>query len=189
MKNDVNKAPVLADLANRITGLREACGYTQQQLAQDLGVSLETYMTYEKDGSDIPISIIYEIANKFGVDFGEILTGTAAKLDTYHIVRKGGGRDINRFPGYSYQDLAYRYARKIMQPLLVTLAPSNEPAALVAHAGQEFNLVLEGSISVVFEDKEFVLNAGDSIYFNPLIKHAQRCVGDITAKFLTVISE
>lgn len=176
-------------VGRRIAELRDVCGYTQEELANELNIDIEVYKKYEADGNDIPISVIYEIANKFNIDFAEILTGVAAKLDTHHIVRCGKGKDVNRFPGYRYQDLAFRYAKKIMQPLLVTLDPSDEPAKLVSHAGQEFNMVLEGSIEIVFENESFVLEEGDSIYFNPLLKHGQRCSGDKTAKFLTVISE
>lgn len=184
MTNNIN-----SDVAKRIAELRDVCGYTQEELANELGIDVETYKSYETDGVDIPISVIYQIANKFNIDFAEILTGVAAKLETHHIVRAGKGKDVNRYPGYAYQDLAFRYAKKIMQPLLVTLDPSDEPAALVSHAGQEFNMVLEGSIALTFEDEEFILNEGDSIYFNALIKHGQRCASDKTAKFLTVISE
>lgn len=35
----------------------------------------EVYRGYEENGRDIPISLIYEVANKFGVDFTEIVTG------------------------------------------------------------------------------------------------------------------
>ena len=66
-----------------------------------------------------------------------------------------------------------------MQPLLVTLEPSDKPAGLITHSGQEFNLVLEGTVIVVIGDKEFTLTAGDSIYFNPTIPHGQRCGGDV----------
>ena len=89
----------------------------------------------------------------------------------------------------NYEDLAYRFSGKVMQPLLVTLDPSDEPAALVSHSGQEFNMVLEGEIVLTFDDQEFVLSAGDSIYFNPKYKHGQKCAGDKKAVFLTVIAE
>ena len=76
-----------------------------------------------------------------------------------------------------------------MQPLLVTLGPSDKPAGLITHSGQEFNLVLEGTVVVTWEDKEFGLNAGDSIYFNPTYPHGQRCNGDVPCKFITIIAE
>ena len=177
------------ELAERIKGLRDACGYSQEQLAQELGVDIDVYKGYETDGKNIPISVIYEIANKFGVDFTEIVTGTGAKLDTYHVVKRGKGQSVSRYEGYRFKDLAFRYSHKIMQPLLVTLDPSDEPAKLVTHAGQEFNLVLSGTVAVIFDDKEIILNEGDSIYFNPTHLHGQKCVGDTKARFLTVIAE
>ena len=177
------------EIASRIRELREVSGYSVEQLASELKLDADTYMTYEKDGKDIPISVIYEIANKFGVDFTEIVTGVPAKLDTYHIVRRGAGREVDRNPEYHYEDLAYRYFGKIMQPLLVTLWPTDKPAKLITHAGQEFNMVLEGKIILCLGDKEFELNPGDSIYFNPEIPHGQRCSGNEKARFITVIAE
>ncbi len=177
------------EIAARIRELREVCGYSAKQLADELNIDIDVYNDYENNGENIPISVIYEIATKFGVDFTEIITGVGAKLDTYHIVKKGEGKSIDRYPGYRFEDLAFRYAHKIMQPLLVTLDPSDKPASLVSHTGQEFNMVLEGTMALVFENKEIILSEGDSIYFNPTKLHGQRCVGNKKAIFLTVIAE
>ena len=178
-----------SEIGLRIKGLREACDVTAEEMAQELSVPLDTYLAWEETGSDVPISAIYHLAQKFGVEFTEILTGTSAKLNTYHVVRSGKGREVDRYPGYHFEDLAWRYSGKIMQPLLVTLNPSDESAKLVEHSGQEFNLVLEGTIAVTWGDKEFELNRGDSIYFNPSIAHGQRCIGDSPATFVTIIAE
>ncbi len=177
------------EIGARLRELREASDYTAEQLAAELQLDVDTYLSYEENGKDIPISVIYEVANKFGVDFTEIVTGTPARLDTYHIVRRGEGRVVNRNPEYHFEDLAFRYADKVMQPLLVTLEPTDAPAKLITHSGQEFNLVLEGVVVVVIGDKEFHLKAGDSIYFNPTIPHGQRCGSDVKARFVTVIAE
>ena len=177
------------EIGLRIQGLREACDVTREELAAELNVPTETYVAWEETGADIPISAVYHIANRFGVDFTEILTGIGGKLDTYQVVEAGAGKTVDRYPGYYYQDLAWRYNRKIMQPLMVTLDPSDEPAELVTHDGQEFNLVLKGSMTVTFDDKELLLNAGDSIYFNPTHPHGQKCVGDVPAVFVTIIAE
>ena len=178
------------EIGARLRELREVSDYTIEDLAAELNLSPEVYASYEQNGKDIPISVIYEIANKFRVDFTEIVTGQSAKLETYHLIRKGGGKIINRNPEYHFQDLAFRYANKIMQPLLVTLEPSDATAKLITHSGQEFNLVLEGTVIVTLGDKEFTLNEGDSIYFNPTIPHGQRCgsTGE-RARFLTMIAE
>ena len=179
----------MRQIGERIKGLREACDVSAEEMAQDLGVDLDKYLRWEENGEDVPISAIYHMARKFGVEFTEVLTGTAAKLDTYQVVRNGEGKEVDRYPGYYYEDLAWRFTNKIMQPLLVVLDPSDEPAKLVDHTGQEFNYVIEGCVIVTWGDREFKLNAGDSIYFNPGIPHGQRCGGDVKARFLTVIAE
>ena len=174
---------------DRLELVDDLCGSIIEALAAELNLSPEVYASYEENGKDVPISVIYEIANKFKVDFTEIVTGQSAKLDTWHLIRRGGGKIINRNPEYHFEDLAYRYANKVMQPLLVTLEPSDAVAKLITHSGQEFNMVLEGTVIVTLGDKDFVLNPGDSIYFNPTIPHGQRCGGDVKARFLTVIAE
>ena len=179
----------LKELGMRIQGLREACDVSRHTMAEELGVDIDTYRAWEETGVDIPISAVYHMATKFNVDLAEVLTGTAPKLNTYHVVRRGETEEVERFPGYHYEDMASRYSHKIMQPLLVVLDPSDEPAKLVTHTGQEFNLVIEGTVVVTWADKEFELNAGDSIYFNPEHPHGQRCGGDIPAKFVTIIAE
>ena len=178
------------EIGARLRELREVSDYTIEELAAELNLAPEVYASYEENGKDVPISVIYEIANKFKVDFNEIVTGEIARLETYHLIRRGGGKIVNRNPEYHFEDLAYRYANKVMQPLLVTLEPSEAVAKLITHAGQEFNLVLEGTVIVTLGDKEFTLTEGDSIYFNPTIPHGQRCGGDgKKARFLTVIAE
>ena len=179
----------MREIAARIKELRDVCGYSGEELAKELNIDPEIYRNYEESGRDIPISVIYQISKKFGVDFTEILTGTSAKLNTYHLVKSGEGKSIDRYPGYHFRDLAYRYTKKIMQPLLVTLDPSDDPAALVTHAGEEFNMVLEGEVIVVFGDKELLLKKGDSIYFNPNYPHGQKCASNTPAVFLTMIAE
>lgn len=179
----------LIGLGQRLQGIREACDVSAEEIAEELGMNVEQYLEYEKTGADVPISVVYHVAQKFKVDLTEILTGGYAYLNTYHLVRRGQGLEVDRYPGYNFEDLAWRFSKKIMQPLLVTLDPSLEPAELVTHPGQEFNMVLEGSLALSFGDDEIILNEGDSIYFNPELPHGQRPVGDSKTVFLTVIAE
>ncbi len=179
----------LAELGLRMQGLRDACDMTPAEMAAELSVDEATYLSWEETGQDVPISALYHMAHSFGVDFTELLTGTAAKLDTYHLVRRGEGKELDRYPGYHYHDMAWRFHNKIMQPLLVVLDPVDAPAELVTHHGQEFNFVIEGTVIITIGNEELELGPWDSVYFNPEIPHGQRCGSDIPAKFITVIAE
>ena len=160
------------EIAMRIKELREISDYTEEDVAKRLGVPVEEYRQYETDGKGIPINVLYQLSKMYKVDFSE-----------------GEGKIADRYPGYHFQDLAFHYNNEIMQPFIVTLDPSDKPADLVSHRGEEFNLVLKGTVIVTHGDQELVLHAGDSIYFNPTYPHGQRCGGDEPAIFLTMIAE
>lgn len=179
----------ILDMAARIRELREISGYSQEQMAGELGVKPSTYAGYETTGSDIPISSLYHIAHLFGVSMAEILTGRVPRIDTYCVVPAGKGEKVDRYPGYNFQGLAYKFAHKTMEPMVVTVEPSSTDPELVQHRGQELNYVLDGSIEVLFDDKRLVLEAGDSIYFDPTHPHGQKARNNRQAKFLTVITE
>ena len=175
-------------LAARIQELRDICGFTLEEVAGELNMPTDVYAGYEATGEDIPISVLYHLSNKFGVDLNELLTGAQAHLSTYSVVRRGRGMSVDRYPGYRFHSLAHTFKRKMMEPLLVTVEPSDGDPKLVAHAGQEFNFILEGVIELLFDDKRVQLDEGDCVYFDPSHPHGQRAVGG-TAKFLTVIAE
>ena len=176
-------------ISDRIRELREVFDITVEEMARETGVEPEKYIEYETSGKDIPISALYHISQKFGVDLSEILTGEPARISSLQVCRRGKGQTIDRYPGYMFESLAPRFTQKIMEPLLVTLIPGEPEAALVTHGGQEFNLVLEGTIVITYEDKEYVLNAGDAVYFDPTRPHGQKAAGKEKGRFLTVITE
>ena len=176
-------------ISDRIRELREIFDLTEEEMAAETGVSKQKYVEYESSGENIPISVLYHISQKFNVDLSEILTGEPARLSTIQVCRRGKGKTIDRYPGYMFESLAPRFTQKIMEPLLVTLIAGEPEAALVTHGGQEFNLVLEGVIAITYDGKEYVLNAGDAVYFDPTHPHGQKAVGTEKARFLTVITE
>ena len=177
------------EIASRIRELREISGYSKEQVAGELGIALPLYESYETVGSDIPISTMYHLSHLFGVSLAEILTGCTPRIDTYCVVPAGKGEKVDRYPGYHFQGLAYKFAHKTMEPMVVTVEPSDKDPELVQHRGQELNYVLEGSIEVLFDGKRIMLKTGDSIYFDPTHPHGQKAGNGQPAKFLTVITE
>ena len=66
------------EIGARLRELREVSDYSIEDLANELGIDPAVYASYEQNGRDVPISVIYEIAQKFKVDFTEIITGNTA---------------------------------------------------------------------------------------------------------------
>lgn len=175
-------------ITERIKYLRDILDLSQTEMAEKAGLSLADYQNYESGKCELPISAIYAIAAAMNVDATELLTGEAPRMKDYTVTRKGQGIDVERYEGYAFEALAHNFVGRDKEPMLVTLAPSEEKAKLVTHSGQEFNYVLEGKVGVVIGAKTLILEAGDSIYFDPRIPHGQFAV-DAEAKFLTIIDK
>ena len=178
----------LKQIPARIREMREILDISADEMAERLKISPGEYAGYENGEIDISISALYSIAAIFGVDFTVLLTGEGPKMEDQCVVRAGDGVIVDRFDGYSYSSLAYKFIGRIMEPLLVKISPLDEPIALVIHSGQEFNYVLSGKIRITVGRRVYELAEGDSIYFNPRLPHGQEAVGG-DAAFLTVINE
>ena len=175
-----------AQLAARIREMREILEFSQEELAAKIGIAPELYRSYEDNAADVPISTIYALASVFEVDFTTLLTGEAPRMGGYTVVRSGQGLAVNRNPEYRFQSLAFNFKGRTMEPMIVDLIPGDTPAKTVTHGGQEFNMVLSGRMKMIIGQHEFILETGDSIYFDPNIPHAQHPDG-VPARFLTVI--
>jgi transcriptional regulator with XRE-family HTH domain len=178
----------VAHIPQRIKELREILEISALDMASETGIPFETYVKYEGGELDIPISVLYTIANRLGTDVTVLLTGEEARMDSAAVCRKGRGVQIERYPGYEFSSLAYNFKNRTMEPLLVLLDSSKPQAAQVSHSGQEFNYVVEGQVRVTVAKNEHILSAGDSIYFDARLPHGQSAVNG-TAQFITIIQE
>lgn len=178
----------MQQIAGRIKELREILGFTEKEIASKINVDLNTYKLYEGAKLDMPVSVLYSLSAALEVDPTVILTGEAPRMSKYTVVRQEKGVKIERFKGYSFSSLAFNFNNRDMEPMIVELLKKPEEPALVTHPGQEFNYVLQGIICVTVADNKFVLNVGDSIYFDATLLHGQTA-NTPKAKFLTVINE
>ncbi|MDR2211292.1 MAG: cupin domain-containing protein [Spirochaetaceae bacterium] len=172
----------------RIKELREIEEISALDMARDIGISPGVYAQYESGERDIPISALYRIAACLGVDTTVLLTGEDPRMESASVCRKGQGVKIERYPGYEFSSLAYNFKGRTIEPLLVYLDPSKPEAPQVNHGGKEFNYVIRGRVKVTVGNRAYILEEGDSIYFDALRPHGQAAV-DGPAEFITVIEE
>ena len=177
-----------AQIPGRIRELREIMEISAMDMAADIKVPLETYVKYESGEADIPISVLYHIAGRLGSNVIVLITGEDPRMESAAVCRKGKGVQVERYPGYEFSSLAYNFKGRTLEPLLVLLDSSRPPAAQVSHFGQEFNYVVEGHMKVTVGTAEYILAAGDSIYFDATLPHSQSAV-DGSAQFITIIQE
>jgi mannose-6-phosphate isomerase-like protein (cupin superfamily) len=179
----------IKNIASRIKDLREIAGVSPETLAHEFNIPGEKYLEYESGAADIPVSFLYEVAHRFNVELTDLLTGKSPKLHTYALTRKGKGVGVERRKQYKYQSLAYNFIHKKAEPFLVTAEPvvAGEPVSFNNHPGQEFNFVLEGTLKIIINDHELILNEGDSLFFDSGVNHVMQAMNGKPARFLAVI--
>ena len=179
----------LQQIAKRLKELREIEEVSAEDLAREFRIPLDTYLAYESGENDIPISFLYDVANKFGVELTALLTGDNPRLTVYCHVKNGEAPVVERRKEYRYQNLAYNFSNKHSEAFLVSVDPKAKdvPIAENAHPGQEFNYLIEGRLQLVVGGKTIVLEPGDSIYFNSEYPHGMKALDGKVAKFVAVI--
>ena len=165
----------LKEVAGRIKDLREAKGFSQEELAKLTGVSVEDYKVLELGETDFSFTFIYKCAKACGVEVVDLLEGTSTTLTSFTITRKGEGLKILKKQGVEYDNLAPMFKGKLAEPFLVKFPyledEQNAPMQLNSHNGQEFDVIVKGLLKVQIGNHVDVLNEGDSIFYNSLIPH------------------
>jgi transcriptional regulator with XRE-family HTH domain len=179
----------MKEIAQRVRELRELSEIVPDEMADQLNVPVETYISYEEGLFDIPASVLYEIAQILKVDMGLLLTGEETRMHIFTVTRKGKGVRVERRKQYKYENLAEKFIHKKAEPFIVTVKPrkDNSKPSTNSHPGQEFNYVIKGSLKIYIHENEIILEKGDSIFFDSSYEHAMEALNDEKAKFLAII--
>ena len=179
----------IRQIGERLKGLREVLDIPAQEVADLCGISLETYLKAESGEGELSISSMQKISKKYGIGFDVLMFGVEPHMNAYYLTRKGQGVSVERRKAYKYQSLAAGFRERKVEPFLVLVEPKPEDAPLEknSHDGQEFNIVIEGSLEITVGKKVLVLNEGDSIYFDASQPHCMRALGGKAVRFLAVI--
>lgn len=176
-------------IASRIKELREISGISLESFAHELNVEKDLLFNFESGKTDIPVGFLIKVAHRFNMELAALLSGDQPKLHVYSVVRKGKGLNVERRKQYNYENLAWNFIHKKVEPFIVTVVPYQDGRTpeFNAHPGQEFNFVLEGNLMVVVDGHEINLNEGDSIYFDSGYQHAMYALNNQQARFLAII--
>ena len=103
------------------------------------------------------------------------------------MTRMGGGVRYET-PLGEYEALSSEIAMKALQPAVVRVpAGRTEPLEMSSHAGEEFIYILKGTVRFFMEPySPTVLEPGDSVHFDSLMRHGFVAVGDEEALMLSV---
>ena len=187
-QTDLNQ---LQAIASRLREMREIMGWTPEEMAEKTEVTPAEYELYEAGQTDMPFTFIYKSAQAFNMELTELLEGHNAFLSTYTVTRRGKGETTAKEEGIAISNLAPKFRDKAAEPYWVRYEYSekqqSEPIHTTTHRGQEFDLVLSGTLKVQVGDHTEILHEGDSIYYNSSLPHGMIAVDGKDCVFLAMI--
>ncbi len=187
-----NSQTRLFEIASRIKEMREIMGWTEKEMAKRVELSESEYLSYESAERDLPFTFIHKCALAFDIDLTDLLEGNnEARLTSYTVTRKGKGQKTAKEQGIDISNLAPKFRDKIAEPYWVKYeyspAQQNQPIHLTKHSGQEFDLIISGSLKVQVGSHIEILREGDSIYYNSSTPHGMIAVDGEDCTFVAVV--
>ncbi len=186
-----NAMSQLREIAARIKDMREILGFSVDEMAEKTEVSVENYIKYESAEADMPFTFIHKCSIAFNIDMADLLEGHSAKLSSFTVTRKGQGQLTAREDGIEISNLAPLFRNKIAEPYWVRYEYSEEQQSLpihtTTHKGQEFDLVMSGSLKVQVGQHTVVLHEGDTIYYDSSTPHGMIAVEGKDCVFCAVV--
>lgn len=179
----------IKQIGQRLKGLREVLDIPAEEVAELCEVSLEHYLKMEAGEADPSVYRLSKISKRYGIALDVLLFGEEPRMSSYFLTRKGQGLSVERRKDYKYQSLGSGFRGRKVDPFLVQVdpLPGDTNHSKNAHSGQEFDVVLEGTLEITIGEKVMTLNEGDSIYFDASQQHCMRAIGDRTSKFICIV--
>jgi len=173
----------------KIKRLREERGMTLRSMANKLGISASFLSQVESGKASPSLVTLKNISDVLSTTIGNLM-GDNGRVETNPVVKSGEGTHVREIgKGIDLFLLTSRDLNKQMEPLLFKLKKGAVSGMRsYSHFGQEFVLVLRGSMEITLNDMAYVLKKGDSIYFNSSVPHAFRNIGKEITEAVWVVT-
>ena len=175
----------------RIHKLRESKRLTLANISEVTGLSKALLSKIENGKVSSPLSTLMLIAEALKVDLRYLVDSKGDRSDSkFLLVRREERLKLDRGTknfGFHYEMLAHEKANKLMEPAVLIVQNRRKNAVTFTHPGQELIYVLEGKMEFVYGREKFLMNPGDSIYFDGDVPHGGRNIGETTLRVLMVI--
>jgi transcriptional regulator with XRE-family HTH domain len=166
------------NIGDRIKMLRITQKRTLQEIAEASDLSKSMISKIENNKSVPSVAALVKIAKALGTTISSLLEhdGWVNAMITTRKVAMENLTTTDK--GYSIYPYASEYHEKKMQPFLFVAKKDEVVPHEVSHEGEEFIYVIKGQMKMQVGDVSYVLNVGDSLYFNSVLKHGIMPVSD-----------
>jgi mannose-6-phosphate isomerase-like protein (cupin superfamily) len=181
----------------KIKNIREARQLSLVEVSERSGLSLEQIERIENNENFPSLAPLIKIARVLGVRLGTFLddqTGLGPVICRCNDSRVDNSISFSSHATVSHKHMEYHSlsqdkSGRHMEPFLIDIAPSPKGADFIlsTHEGEEFIYVLEGIVEINYGKESYVLEEGDSIYYDSIVAHHVHAYNGNPARILGVV--
>ena len=159
-------------LGERVRRKREALHLKLNDLSNKVGISPSALSQIEKAKAFPSILTLKNIADCLHTTVGELI-GENETLSNQPLIKDAEKKFVKENEsGTKLYLISHHDPLKQMETYMVEFGPDSDSDGLMtSHPGQEFCYVIKGRLEIHLDGKLYILEKGDSFYFNSNIEH------------------
>jgi len=159
-------------LGAQVKALRQSLSITASEVAQAAGLSVAMLSKIENGQTAPSLATLQSLAAALNVPITALFTKFDQKRDAT-FVKAGQGLVIDR--------------RGTRAGHLITLDDTSDAYPVFQHAGYEFIYMLSGAVTYRHADRSYLLQPGDSLFFDAEAPHGPEELRRLPARYLSLI--
>lgn len=177
---------LIVDIGQRLRNIRSERGLSIRDLARKSGLNVNTLSMIENGKNSPSLETLQQLSITLETPITAFFESNAPKTKIAH--HKASQRPSVAFAHGMLEDLGAGMPRHGAETFLVTLKPhSNSGENLMVHTGREVVFCLEGRLTYIIENQTFVLEPGDSLFFEAHLPHRWQNNGTVPTRSLLVL--
>ncbi len=173
-------------VGTRLRMLRAGAGLSIRALAEMSGLNANTLSLIENGKTSPSVSTLQQVAGALGVPITEFFQ--TVEGDKSVVYQQNGERPRVLFEHGVMEDLGAGMSRFGAEPLIVTLEPMADSGKNpIVHTGREFVYCLEGRVAYSVDTETYLLEPGDSLFFEAYLPHRWKNADETPSRVLLVL--
>lgn len=161
------------------------------QLGEHTGLSPAMLSKIERGQLFPTLPTLLRIAMVFGVGLEHFFVEERQSLIA--VIRKAErirlpDRPGDKAPSYFFESLDFPVTERKMEAYFAEFPAGAKASKAHRHKGAEFIYALSGQLALAVDGRETVLEAGDTVYFDPDSPHSYRAHGNAACTALVVVA-
>lgn len=172
------------EIGDKIKKLRKEKQLTQEELANRCELSKGFISQIENELTSPSIATLVDILEILGTNLKDFFSDE--KHEKIVFKKDDMFETEDKDLGYKLKWLVPNSQNCDMEPVCIEIEPGGRYKEETPHEGEEFGLVVSGTIILVLGEKKYKVKKGESFYYKPKEMHFLMNEGKITAKVLWV---